>query len=127
MSSPGGADDAQPPLSENPEYGPDERALSQAAARLLRPRRSFLRPVIAFGILALLVAIGVSRFGAVDQLKSHPQNGDPLPPKQPEPPQPELPAEPAEPFKSLVLDAARSYLETGNLPRPMPAAKKEMP
>jgi hypothetical protein len=138
MSSAGGADDTQRPLSENPEYGPDEQASSQAAARLLRPRRSFVRPVITFGILALLVAIGVSRLGPLDQPKPQPQTEVPVrtPPEKQhidssnelksslDDPSPEQPSKPAEPFKSLVLDAAQSYLATGSLPvAPMPAAK----
>jgi hypothetical protein len=49
MSDRGDGDDTQPPLSENDEYAPDEQALSPRAARLLRPRRSFVVPVIVFG------------------------------------------------------------------------------
>lgn len=115
MSDPSGGDDTQPPLSENHEYEPDEQALSPGAAGLLRPRRSFVGPVIVFGIVALLVAIGFSRLGPVEQPKPHPQNEAPLPPKQQDP-LPEQPVVPTEPFKSLVLDAAQSYLATGRLP-----------
>jgi hypothetical protein len=94
---------------------------SRSAARLLRPRRSFARPVIAFGVVALLIAIGFSRLSPVDQLKPRPQNEAPVPPKRPDRLLAEQPVEATEPFKSLVLDAARSYLATGPSAKPSPA------
>jgi hypothetical protein len=91
---------------------PPDGSLSRRATRLLRPRRLFARPLIAFGVVALLVAIAVSRLGPVDQT----QNEAPVPPKRPDRFLPEQPIEPTEPFKSLVLDVAQSYMATGRLP-----------
>jgi hypothetical protein len=76
MSDLGGGDDTQPPLSENEEYAPDEQALSPSAARLLRPRRSFVRAILLFvGFVAVasLVAVGISRLGPVERPK--PEDG----------------------------------------------------
>jgi hypothetical protein len=115
MSSPG--DGTQRPLSEDDEYAPDEYGLPPAASRLLRPRRSYVAPIViffAFGAVALLVAIGISRLGPVQQ-KPLLQNEAPPPPKQPDRLS-EQPVQPIEPFKSLVLDTAQSYLATGSLP-----------
>ncbi len=117
MSSVAGGDDTQPPLSANDEYGLDEQGLSLSAARLLRPRRSLVRPVlvlVAFVGVAVLVAIGVSRL-PVEKPNSSPQNEAQPPPKQQDT-LPEQPVEPTEPFKSLILDTAQSYLATGRLP-----------
>jgi hypothetical protein len=110
-----GGDDTQPPLSENHEYAPDDYASSRSATGLLRPRRSFARPVLVFVVfvaVALLVVIGISRLGPDNLPKLSPQDETAPPPKRPDRFS-EQPVEPPEPFKSLVLDAARSYLATG--------------
>ena len=106
MSDYGGDDDTQLPLS-------DTRVLSRKTARLLRPRRSYGRPLIVLGVVALLVVISQSGIVPVDQFKLQTQNESPAPPKRPDRLTPE---QPDEPFKSLVLDAAQSYLVTGTLP-----------
>jgi hypothetical protein len=65
VNSPAGGDGTQQPPSENDEY-----ALPPAANRLLRPRRSYVAPIIifiVFGVVALLVAIGISRLGPIEQ------------------------------------------------------------
>jgi hypothetical protein len=118
VSDRGGGDGTEKPLSENDEYAPDDYASSRSATRLLRPRRSFARPVLAFVVfvaVALLVAIGISRLGPDNLAELSPQDETSPPPKRPDR-FPEQPVEPAEPFKSLVLDAAQSYLATGRLP-----------
>jgi hypothetical protein len=89
----------------------EDDASSRSAARLLQPRRSYGLPLIVFGVVALLIAIGISRLGPVDQL-----NEAPVPPKRPDRFLPEQPVEPTEPFKSLVLDAAQSFMAAGRLP-----------
>jgi hypothetical protein len=114
MSDPCGGTQ-QPPL-ENDEYAPDEIDLPPAANRLLQPRHSFFAPlvivIIAFGVVASLTAIGISRLGPIDQMR--PTLGSETPPS----PQPdrfsEQTVEPAEAFKSLVLDATQSYLASTN-------------
>ena len=117
MSDPGGGTQ-QPPLG-NDEYAPDETALPPAANRLLRPRRSFVAPVVifiaAFGVAASLTAIGISRLDPIE-LRPSLQDEASAPQKQPDRFS-EHPVEPTEPLKSLVLDAARSYMAT------MPIAK----
>ena len=124
MSSPDGG--TQRPLSENDQYAPDEYALPPAANRLLRPRRSYAAPVkifIAFGSVALLVAIGISRLGPIEKLRPSVQDEASSSPKRLDSLS-EQPVEPIEPFKSLVLDCAQSYLATGTLPMAtMPPAK----
>jgi hypothetical protein len=108
----------QLPLSENDEYESDEQALSPSAAELLRPRRWFVAPVIifmVFGVLPLLVAIGFSRLGLIEQLWPLLQNEAPPPPKRPDRLSDQL-VGPIEPFKSLVWDTAQSYLASGSLP-----------
>jgi hypothetical protein len=117
VNSPAGGDGAQLPPSENDEYAPDEYALPPAAKRLLRPRHSYVAPIIiliVFGVVVLLAAIGISRLGPIEQ-KAPLQNDAPPPPTQPNRFS-EQPVEPIEPFKSLVLDTAQSYLATGSLP-----------
>jgi hypothetical protein len=107
--------------------------LSSPAAKLLRSSRLrlFGVPVMVFGIAALLAAYGISGIEPVEQPKLRPQPqtkaaDDPATQKQRESrsvevtslehPSPEQPVEPAEPFRSLVLDAAQSYLASGRLP-----------
>jgi hypothetical protein len=104
--------------------------LSSPTAKLLRPSRLrlFGVPVMVFGITALFAAYGIN---GIEQPKLRPQPqskaaDDPATPKQQESrsaevtslehPSPEQPVEPPEPFKSLVLDAAQSYLVAGRLP-----------
>ena len=113
MSNAGGGTQ-QPPL-ENDEYAPDETVLPPAN-RLLRPRRSFVAIAVfvaMFGIAASLTAVGISRLGPIEL---RPSVGDEAlpPPKRPDRFSEQNPVEPP-PFKSLVLDAARSYLDAGNL------------
>jgi hypothetical protein len=77
-----------------------------------------VRPVvvfIAFGVVVLLVAVGISRLTPIDQLR--PTLGDEAtqPPKRSDRFS-EQPIELPEPFKSLVLDAAKSYLVTERSP-----------
>ena len=118
MSDQAGGDDTQSSLSENLEYAPDDYASSRSASRLLRPRRSLAGPVlvpIAFGAVALLVAIGISKLGPDNLPKLSPQDETAPPPKRPDRFS-EQPVEPLEPFKSLVLDAAQSYLAATRLP-----------
>jgi len=125
MSDRGGGDDTQPLLSEDHEYAPDDYASSRSAARLLRPRRSFARPVIifiVFAVVAWLVAIGISRLGPDNLPKLSPQDETEPPPKRPDRFS-EQPVEPPEPFKSLVLDAARSYLDSGPSAKPAPTKR----
>jgi hypothetical protein len=106
MRDHGSGDDMQLPL-------PEEHASSRKAAKLLRPRRSYGRPLFVLGVFALLVAISQSGIVPVDQFKLQTPNERPAPPKRPD----RLIAEqPVEPFKSLVLDAAQSYLATGRQP-----------
>jgi hypothetical protein len=107
-------EDTRPPPSENHEYAPDDYASSRSAARLLRPRRSYGRPLFALWVVALLVAIAFSRIGSVDQLNLYPQIETSPPPKRPDR---FIPEQPVEPFKSLVLDAAQAYLLTGRPPK----------
>jgi hypothetical protein len=102
-----GPDTAWPP-SENDEYDP---TLPLTPNRLRHPSRAFVAAVIlviVFAIVATLTAIGISRLGRVERGPS-PHEETSTPPKQPDGPSVE-PAEPPEPYKSLVLDAARSYL-----------------
>jgi hypothetical protein len=101
MSDHGGGDDAPPP---------EDQALSRSTARLLRPRRSYGWLLFVLGVVTLLVAIGVSRIIPVDQLELQTEDESPAPPERPDRFTPE---QPVEPFKSLVLDAAQSYLVTG--------------
>jgi hypothetical protein len=111
VNSPAGGDGAQLPPSENDEY-----ALPPAAKRLLRPRHSYVAPIIiliVFGVVVLLAAIGISRLGPIEQ--KAPLQNDAPPPTQPNRFS-EQPVEPIEPFKSLVFDTAQSYLATGSLP-----------
>jgi hypothetical protein len=125
MSDRGGGDDTQSPLSENHEYAPDDYASSRSATRLLRPRRSFARPVIifiVFAVVAWLVAIGISRLDPDSLPKLSPQDETEPPPKRPDRFS-EQPVEPPEPFKSLVLDAARSYLDSGPSAKPAPTKR----
>jgi hypothetical protein len=107
--------DPQPPPTEAEEYQPDDYP-SPAAAKLLRPpRRSLAAPIIVFAGVGLLAAFAVSR---PDGPKPQPDIEVAAPPKQQErmTEQQTEPAPPAEPFKSLVLDAAQSYLATGGRP-----------
>jgi hypothetical protein len=96
----------QSPLSE-------DYASSRRAARLLRPRRSYGRPLIVLGVVAFLVAISQSGIVPGDQFKLKTQNESPAPPKRPDR---FIPEQPVEPFTSLVLDAAQSYLVTRSPP-----------
>jgi hypothetical protein len=101
------ADNAWPPL-ENDEHDP---ALPLPTNRLFRNPRAFVAPimlVIVFGIVALLVAIGISRL----------EQPEPTPAVQKEAP-PSLNqsdraagkhVDPPKPLNSLMLDATRSYL-----------------
>jgi hypothetical protein len=88
-------------------------------------------PVMVFGITALLAAYGINGIEPVEQPKLRPQPqteaaDDPATPKQQETrsvevtslehPSPEQPVEPPKSFKSLVMDAAQSYLAAGRLP-----------
>ena len=74
MSNPGSGDDTQSPL-------PEDFVSSRSAAKLLRPgRRSFGLPLLIFGVVALLVTIGVSRIVPVDR----PQDESPPLPKRPD-------------------------------------------
>jgi hypothetical protein len=102
--------DSHPPHSED-EYAPTDYP-SKNAVRLLRPRRSFAGPIIVFVGVGLVAAYGISR---LDKPKPQPETEAPAPPKQQER-LTEQQAEPPEPFKSLVLDAAQSYLATGGRP-----------
>jgi hypothetical protein len=98
--------------------GGEHAALLPNAANLLRPRRSFVRPLLVFVSLiavALMVVIGIGRLRQVEQPKPPAQNESPPQPQQPDV-LPEQASEPAaEPFKSFVLDAAQLYLATGRL------------
>ena len=115
-----GDSEAQSPQSENREYEPDDYASSRSATALLRRRPSFTVPVLVLLVVlvavALLVAIGINRLGPDNLPKLSPQNETEPPPKQPDRLVPEQPVEPTEPFKSLVLDAAQSYLAFGSPP-----------
>jgi hypothetical protein len=106
------------PLSDSDEYEPYDYVLPPRAPKPWWLCRSFVVPVMVFGITALLAAIGISRLGPIEQPKPLPQNEAqaPLPPKQQDDPLPDEPVKPIESFKSLVLDAAQSYFATGALP-----------
>jgi hypothetical protein len=105
----------QPRPSEHYEYELDDYGLSRNADRLLQPpRRSFAAPIIVFSAGVMLGAIGFSVFA---QLKPKPQSEAPIPPKQPDRHSERL-VKPIEPFKSLVLDAAQSYLDLGRVRQP---------
>jgi hypothetical protein len=84
------------------------------------------QPLFVLGVVALLLAIGLSRIVPVDQSKLRPQDESPPPPKRPDR---FVPEQPVEPFKSLVLDAAQAYLATGRLPvvTSAPLAKPSAP
>jgi hypothetical protein len=105
----------QPPFSEDDEYAPDDYSLLSAATLLQPPRRVFAGPIIVFAGVALLAAFAIGR---LDKPKPQPEIEAPAPPKQQErmTEQQTEPTQPAEPFKSLVLDAAQSYLTTGGRP-----------
>ena len=105
MSDQGEGDDTESRLAE-------DYASSRRAAKLLRLRRSYDRPLFALGVVAFLVAISQSGIVPGDQFKLKTQNEKPAPPKLPE----FIPEQPAEPFKSLVLDAAQSYFVPGQMP-----------
>ena len=86
VNSPAGGDGTQPPPSENDEYAPHEYALPPAAKRLLRPRHSYVAPIIifiVFGVVVLLAAIGISRLGPIEQ-RAPLQNEAPPPPTHPD-------------------------------------------
>jgi hypothetical protein len=106
------------PLSDGDEYEAYDYVVPARAPKPWWLRRLFVVPVMVFGIAALLIAIGFSRLGPIVLSKLGPQIETPPPPKQPDR-MIELPAEPTAPtapFKSLILDAAQSYLATGTLP-----------
>jgi hypothetical protein len=70
VNSPADGDGTQQLPSENDEYAPDEYALPPAAKRLLRPRRSYVAPIIVFivfGVVVLLVTIEIGRLGPIEQ------------------------------------------------------------
>jgi hypothetical protein len=96
-------------LSEKTEYELNDARLSPNAAKLLWPRRrSSLRPLMIFILLA--PAIGFIIFGTVNVRKSVTEVRSLPPPKQPDRTVQELAPDPIEPFRSLALDAAQSYL-----------------
>jgi hypothetical protein len=102
--------DAVWPPSENDEYDP---VVQFTANRFSRPRGAFVAPVIlivVFGIVAALIAIGISRRKQIERSPS-PQEETSTPPKQPDRSSVEY-VEPPKPYQSLALDAARSYLPT---------------
>ena len=105
MSDQGEGDDTESRLAE-------DYASSRRAAKLLRPRRSYDRPLFALGVVAFLVAISQSGIVPGNQFKLKNQNEKPAAPKLPE----FIPEQTVEPFKSLVLDAAQSYFVTGQMP-----------
>jgi hypothetical protein len=99
------------PPPENDEYDP---ALPIPTNRLLRPRRAFGAPiilVIVFGITASLAAIGISRLEKIEPTPAEKEVPTSL--NQPDRSSVE-PVEPPKPPESLVLDATRSYLASGN-------------
>jgi hypothetical protein len=113
MSEPSGG--TQQPPSET--IAPGGSAIPPTANRLLHPHRSFTATliilIVVIGVPALLTAIGISRLGRpIEPL------GDEAPPPPPKGPDCvcEQHVEPTEPLNSFVLDAARSYLTTRNLP-----------
>ncbi len=69
-----------------------------------------------FGGIVLAAAIGFGILGSVDLPKLFSKMETQTEPKQPERLVPEQPVEHTDPFKSLVLDAAQSYLAFGRLP-----------
>jgi hypothetical protein len=101
------ADNVWPPL-ENDEHDPE---LPLPTNRLFRNPRAFFAPimlVIVFGIVALLVAIGISR---LQQIEPMPAVQREAPPSLDQPDRsPIEPADPPKPLDSLILDATRSYL-----------------
>jgi hypothetical protein len=101
--------------SQHDDYEPDDYGLSRNADRLLQsPRRSYADPIIIFTAGVVLGAIG---FSVIAQLKPKLQSEAPIPPKQPDRYSERL-VKPIEPFKSLVLDAAQSYLDLGRVGQP---------
>jgi hypothetical protein len=105
------ADSARPP-PENDEYDP---ALPLAANGLIRPRRRFVAPVIlaiVVGIVASLVAIGISRLQEIEPAPIV-QKEAPTSLNQPDS-SPIVSVDPPKPLDSLMLDATRSYLAATN-------------
>jgi hypothetical protein len=104
------------PLRLQDDPGTDH-CYSQSSLRL----RSVVVPLLVFGLTTLLAAIGINRLKSAEQPKPPVQiEAQALPPPKQHSPRPEEPVKPverAEPFKSLALDAAQSYLATGNPPR----------
>jgi hypothetical protein len=124
VSDPGGG--TQQPPSENDEYASDEIVLPPANG-ILRPRRSFAPILIlmVFGITAVLAAIGISRLDDPNNLPAPSPHDERAPvAKQPDRFS-EQSTEPPEPLRSLVLDAAQSYLVRGGPPfaKPSPATR----
>jgi hypothetical protein len=101
------ADDVWPPL-ENDELDPE---LPLPTNRLFRNPRPFVAPVmlvIVFGIVALLVAIGISRLQQIEPTPAVQREAPPSPDQQDR--SPVEPVDPPKPLDSLILDATRSYL-----------------
>jgi hypothetical protein len=101
------ADDVWPPL-ENDEHYPE---LPLPTNRLFRNPRAFVAPimlVIVFGIVALLVAIGISRLQQIEPTPAVQREAPPSPDQQDR--SPVEPVDPPKPLDSLILDATRSYL-----------------
>jgi hypothetical protein len=100
-------DSAWPPTEDDE----DVPALPLPTNRLLRPRRAIVAPimlVIVFGIVALLVAIGISR---LEQPEPTPAVQEEAPPSLDQPDSsPVEHVDPPKPLDSLMLDSTRSYL-----------------
>jgi hypothetical protein len=94
----------------------EESAVPSIANRLLQSSRSFaatlIMLIVVIGVPALLTTIGISRLVPIEHKPSLQEEASP-PPKQPGRSS-EEPVEPPKPFKSLVVDAARSYFASTN-------------
>jgi hypothetical protein len=104
-------DNAWPP-PENDEYDP---SLPLPANGVVRPRRRFVAPVIlaiVVGIVASLVAVGISRLQEIEPTPIV-QKEAPTSLNQVDSSPLEPPVDP-KPLASLMLDATRSYLASTN-------------
>ena len=99
--------------------GDDERSRMSSAVLKSKPRRSMLLSLVVFGLTGSLIRMAHKMGPAwVLSTPKQQQAQDQAPPACETTTQNAMPVEnakPPEPAKSLVLDAAQSYLATGSL------------